>query len=115
MVTQGSASLFETVIHNQLSYDSLWVPFTITSGTTTITGTITHGQTSLNPEPLPGFGFLCNGSAVAGLDVSTTATYTATIEVPGQAPETISGQARVSGSFSAGLSVPPGLRASFTG
>jgi hypothetical protein len=115
VVTQGSASLFETVIHNQLSYDSLSVPFTITSGTTTIAGTITHGQTSLNPEPLPGFGFLCDGSAVAGLEVNTTATYTATIEVAGQAPEAISGPAHVSGSFSTGLGVQPGLTASFTG
>jgi hypothetical protein len=115
VVTQGSASLFETVIHNQLSYDSLSVPFTVTSGTTTITGTITHAQSSLNPEPLPGFAFLCKGPAVVGLDVNTTATYTATIDVPGQAPEAVSGQAHVSGSFSTGLAVQPGLTASFTG
>ena len=66
---QGSASLFDTVMHNQLSYDGLSVPFTITSGTTTITGTISHGQSSLQPGFLEGFGFLCNGPTVVGLNV----------------------------------------------
>ena len=85
---QGSANMFDTIIHNQLSYDNLAVPFTITSGTapntTTITGTISHSQYSLYPDSTPGFGLLCNGATVAGLGVNTTGTYTATMQAPGQ-------------------------------
>jgi hypothetical protein len=112
---QASASLFETVIHNQLSDDGLSAPFTITSGTTTITGTISHSQSSLNPGFLEGFGFLCNGPTVVGLNVNTTATYTATIQAPGQASQVISGQAHVGGSLSIKPGVQTSLTASFTG
>jgi hypothetical protein len=116
---QGSASLFDTVIHNQLSYDALSVPFTITSGTapdtTTITGTISHYQSSLVIGGLWGFGFLCNGPTVVGLSVNATATYTATIQVPGQAPQAISGQAHVSGSLSTQPGAQTSLTDSFTG
>ena len=116
---QSSANLFDTIIHNKLSYANLSVPFTITSGTapntTTITGTISHAQYSLYPDSTPGFGLLCNGAAVAGLGVNTTGTYTATIQAPGQAPEAISGQAAVFGSLSTEPGVQTSLTASFTG
>ena len=87
---QGSASLFDTGIHNQLSQSALLVPFTITTpGNTTITGTISNYQSSRFPNlgPLGGLGFLCSGPTVAGLSVNTTATYTATIQVPGKLPK----------------------------
>jgi hypothetical protein len=116
---QGSANLFDTIIHNQLSYDNLSVPFAITSGTapdtTTITGTISHSQSSLYPDFTAGFGLVCNGSAVAGLSVNTTATYTATIQAPGQASQTISGEVQVFGSVSAKSGVQTSLTANFTG
>lgn len=109
---QGSAGLFDTVIHNQLSQSALSVPFTITSGNTTITGTISNYQSSRFPNlgPLGGLGFLCTGPTVAGLSVNTTATYTATIQAPGQAPQAISGQAHVSGS----VSIQPGAQTMLT-
>ena len=115
---QGSASLFDTGIHNQLSQSALSVPFTITTtGNTTITGTISTYQSSRFPNlgPLWGLGFLCKGPTVAGLSVNTTATYTATIQVPGQAPQTISGQAHVSGSVSTQPGAHTTLTESFTG
>lgn len=106
---QGSASLFDTVMHNQLSQSALSVPFTITSRTTTITGTISNYQSSRFPNlgDLGGLGFLCN--ATVGLSVNTTATYTATI-THGQASQAISGQAHVGGS----LSTKPGAQTSIT-
>ena len=116
---QGSAKLFDTIIHNQLSYDNLSVPFAITSGTapdaTTITGTISHSQYSLYPDLTAGFGLVCNGAAVAGLSVNTTATYTATIQAPGQGSQTISGEAQVFGSVSTKSGVQTSLTANFTG
>jgi hypothetical protein len=112
---QGSAGLFDTVIHNQLSQSSLSVPFTITSGNTTITGTISHYQSTLMIGGLWGFGFLCNGPAVAGLSVNSNATYTATIQVPGRAPQAISGPAHVSGSVSTQPGAQTTLTDSFTG
>ena len=114
---RGSAGLFDTVIHNQLSQSALTVPFTITSGTATITGTITNYQSSRFPNlgPLGGLGFLCNGPTVAGLSVNTTATYTATIQAPGQAPQAISGHAHVSGSLSTQSGAQTTLTDSFTG
>ena len=116
---QGSAGLFDTVFHNQFSSDALSVPFTITSGTapdaTTITGTISHYQSSLVIGGLWGFGFLCSGPTVVGLSVNTTAAYTATIQVPGQAPQAISGQAHVSGSVSTQPGAQTILTDSFTG
>jgi hypothetical protein len=111
---QGSASLFDTVIHNQLSYDNLSVPFTITSGTTTITGTISHYQSTLMIGALGGFGFLCSGPIVVGLSVNTPATYTATIHT-GQASQAIIGQAHVGGSLSTKPGAKTSLTASFTG
>jgi hypothetical protein len=111
---QGSVSLFNTVIHNQLSYSALSVPFTIASGATTITGTISHYQSSLLSWYLPGFGFLCNGPTVVGLSVNATATYTATIQVPGQAPQAMSGQANVSGSLYTQSGAQTSLTDSFT-
>ncbi|HYB28102.1 MAG TPA: hypothetical protein VEF89_15905 [Solirubrobacteraceae bacterium] len=111
---QGSASLSETVMHNQLSADSISVPFTITTGATTITGTISHSQFSRYPN-LNGFGFLCAGATVVGLSVNTTATYTATIQAPGQTPQAISGQAQVFGSLYTQPGAQTSLTASFTG
>jgi hypothetical protein len=111
---QGSASLFDTVMHNQLSYDGLSVPFTITSGTTTITGTISHYQSTLMIGALGGFGFLCSGPTVVGLNVNTPATYTATIQ-RGKASQAISGQAHVGGSLSTKPGVQTSLTDSFTG
>ena len=115
---QGAAGLFDTVIHNQLSQSGLSVPFTITTpGNTTITGTISNYQSSRFPNlgPLGGLGFLCSGPTVAGLSVNTTATYTATIQVPGQAPQAISGQADVSGTVSTQSGAQTNLTESFTG
>jgi hypothetical protein len=116
---QGSVSLFDTGIHNQLSQSALSVPFTITSvtttGTTTITGTISNYQSSRFPNlgPLGGLGFLCHGPTVVGLSVNATVTYTATIQVPGQAPQAISGQAHVSGSVSTQSGAQTSLTDSF--
>jgi hypothetical protein len=116
---QGSASLFDTVMHHQLSYDTLSVPFTITSGTapesTTITGTISQYQSTLMIGGLWDFGFLCNGPAVVGLSVNSNATYTGTIQVPGQASQAISGQSHVSGSVSTQPGAQTILTDSFTG
>jgi len=114
---QGSTSLFDTVIHNQLSQSALSVPFTITSGSTTITGTISNYQYSRFPNlgPLGGLAFLCQGPTVAGLNVNTTASYTATIQLPGQAPQAISGQAQVNGTISTQPGAQTTLTARFTG
>ena len=68
-----------------------------------------------NLGPLGGLGFLCSGPTVAGLSVNTTATYTATIQVPGQAPQAISGQADVSGTVSTQSGAQTNLTESFTG
>lgn len=111
---QGSASLSESVMHNQLSGDSLTVPFTITSGATTITGTISHSQSSRYPN-LNGFGFLCNGPTVVGLSVNTAAAYTATIQAPGKTPQAISGQAQVVGDLHTEPGAQGSLTAIFTG
>ena len=113
--TQGSANLFYTVIHNMDSYDGLSVPFTITSGAATITGTISHGQITLQPQFLEGLGFLCDGPTVAGLSVNTTATYTATIQALRQASQAISRQVQVFGSLSTESGVQTSLTANFTG
>lgn len=113
--SQGSANLFYTVIHDTDSYDGLSVPFTITSGATTITGTISHSQFSLNPSFLNGFGFLCDGPTVAALSLNTTDTYTATIQAPGQASQAISGRAQVFGSVSTESGVQTSLTANFPG
>jgi hypothetical protein len=116
---QASAQMFDSIIHNKLSYANLSVPFTITSGTvpniTTITGTISHSEDSLYPDFTPGFALLCSGTAVAGLSVNTTATYTATIQAAGQASQAISGQAQVFGSLSSKPGVEGSLTATFTG
>lgn len=68
---------------------TLDIPFTLTSSTTTITGTIT------NPYPyMGGLGFICNASSIVGFEFGGNwATYSATIQPLGQAPEHISGHA----------------------
>ncbi len=74
----------------------LHIPFTISSGTTTITGTINPP----NPDTLPGW-FLCNGSTFTGFEAATGnwLNYTATIQTLGQPAQTISGTAAVDGNF----------------
>ena len=47
--------------------------------------------------------------------MNTTATYTATIQAPGQASQAISGQAQVFGSVSTESGVQTSLTANFTG
>ena len=77
------------------------IPFTITSvtsaGTTTITGTIT------NPYPWIGGSYICNGAAaLVGFSaggLANHATYTATIQAPGQPAQTIGGNVQLRGNF----------------
>jgi hypothetical protein len=52
----------------------------------------------------------CFGATVVGVTVNATATYTATIQASGQGPQTINGNAAVSGSFS----TQPGAATSMT-
>ena len=75
---------------------TLSIPFTISSGSTTITGTI------INPPPYSGGTILCfGGSFYAGGPIvnANAATYTATIQSPGQPAQTVSGTAQVSAAF----------------
>jgi len=79
---------------------TLSIPFTISSGSTTITGTVT------NPAPYSGGSLLCvrgpfyptNGLSVA----ANSATYTATIQTQRQPAHKVSGTARVSAAFQGG-------------
>ena len=74
---------------------TLSIPFEITSGTTTITGTIT------NPPPYAGGSILCGGGSLpaAGPIVgANAATYTATIQSQGHTQK-VTGTAHVSASF----------------
>jgi hypothetical protein len=75
---------------------TLSVPFTITSGSTTITGTVT------NPAPYAGGSLLCGSGSMpsAGVIVAANgATYAATIQSTGQPAKKISGTAQVSAAF----------------
>ena len=75
---------------------TLSIPFTISSGSTTITGTIT------NPPPYSGGSLLCSGgSFYAGGPIvnANAAAYTATIQASGQRAQTVSGTAQVSAAF----------------
>jgi hypothetical protein len=90
----GSASLHGN--YGPLAEGYLGIGFTITSGSTTITGTITR-------NPLYG-GVNCGGSI--GFSTSS-ATYTATIQA-GNTTQTISGAAAVAG----GLHTQPGSQGS---
>ncbi len=75
---------------------TLSIPFTIISGTTTITGSIT------NPPPYSGGSLLCwSGSFFDGGPnaAAGAATYTATIQTEGQPAQTTSGTAQFSASF----------------
>jgi hypothetical protein len=75
---------------------TLSIPFTISSGSTTITGTIT------NPPPYSGGTLLCSGgSFYAGGPIANAnaATYTATIQSKGQPAQALSGTAQVSAAF----------------
>jgi hypothetical protein len=83
------------------------IPFTISSGTTTITGTIT------NPEPYAGGSPLCgSGFLIFGIDVGTNAAqYTATIHRSGRPDRTINGTAQIGASFQFR---PPGRQTTVT-
>jgi 5-hydroxyisourate hydrolase-like protein (transthyretin family) len=89
---------------------TLGIPFTITSGTTTITGRIT------NPYPwMGGIGFICNSTSVVGFTAGANwATYTAMITVPGRAPQTINGKVQVIGNFSTQPGAQTSITAKFT-
>jgi len=102
--TNASASLSRSAGNTQLK---LAIPFTISSGTTTITGTIT------NPKPYAGGSPLCGPSFyISGIDVGTNGgQYTATIQRPGQPAQTISGTAQINGGFQFR---PPGRRTTVT-
>jgi hypothetical protein len=75
---------------------TLSIPFTISSGSTTITGTIT------NPPPYSGGSIFCYGGGfyAAGPDVNANAaTYTATIQSQRQLAQTVTGTAQVMAGF----------------
>jgi IPT/TIG domain len=75
---------------------TLSIPFTISSGGTTITGTTT------NPSPYSGGTLLCyTGSFDDGGPIvnASAAAYTATIQSNGQPTRTVSGTAQVSAAF----------------
>ena len=75
---------------------TLSIPFTITSGSTTITGTVT------NPPPYSGGSILCaGGSFTSGGPIvnASAAAYTATIQTKGQPARTVGGTAQVSAAF----------------
>ena len=87
----------------------LRVLFTITSGNTTITGAIS------NPYPYGwGIGPNCNGSAIVGFGANATnSAYTATINVLGQAPQTVNGQVHFTGNFSTQPGAQTSISATF--
>jgi hypothetical protein len=75
---------------------TLSIPFTITSGSRTITGTVT------NPSPYSGGSILCFGGSFypAGPMVyANAATYTATIQTKGQPAKKVGGTAQVRAAF----------------
>jgi hypothetical protein len=73
---------------------TLSIPFTINSGSTTITGTIT------NPPPYSGGGTSCRNFYPNGPSSNANAaTYTATIQSQGQPAQTVSGTAQFSAAF----------------
>jgi hypothetical protein len=80
----GSVQIYRTL--------TLFMPFTINSGRTTITGTVT------NPSPYSGGNLGCTGGlSVAAVGVAANAaTYTATIQTKGQPANEVSGAALVS-------------------
>jgi hypothetical protein len=99
----GSASI-QTGSHIAFGIGQLAINFAITSGTTTMSGTITDNR---------GFAAMpCNGSASFNLPIGgNSATFTGTIRAPGKTPRTIRGTALVS---SAKFYVQPGSQTSLT-
>jgi hypothetical protein len=89
--------------YGPLGWGWIQVPFTIASSTTTITGRITQA-------PLYGF-IYCGGTF--GFNTSS-ATYSATIQAPGQASQTISGPAQLSGNLSTQPGAVGSLNATLT-
>jgi hypothetical protein len=75
---------------------ALSIPFTISSGSTTITGTV------INPPPYAGGSLLCGSGSMQTWGVivhANGATYTATIQSKGQPAKQVSGTAQVSAAF----------------
>jgi hypothetical protein len=90
--TNATASLSRSAGKTQLK---LAIPFAISSGTTTITGTISNAKPYAGGSPLCGPSF-----QIFGIDVTTNgAQYTATIQRPGLPAQTISGTAQINGGF----------------
>jgi len=100
--TETNANANLSGIRNPPWKVGLHIPFVITSGNTTITGTIVSSA-----YPATGTfdaGFLCNGSVPVGFSLGGAYTYpspkyTATIQTPGQPAQPISGNATISGGF----------------
>lgn len=90
--TNASSSLYRNAGHTQLM---LSIPFAISSGTTTIKGTIT------NPSPYTGGNAVCGSSFyIFGIGVAAnTANYTTTIKRSGHPAQTVRGTAQISGGF----------------
>jgi hypothetical protein len=87
---------------------TLSIPFTISSGSTAITGAVT------NPAPYAGGSLLCYRSPfnpTNGLSVAAnSATYTATTRTQGQPAHKVSGTAQVSAAFQGGrVTTPPNV------
>lgn len=73
---------------------TLSIPFTVSSGATTITGSVT------NPPPYSGGSLLCSNFFAAGVVVNAgAAAYTATIQSTGTTARRVSGTAQVSAAF----------------
>lgn len=75
---------------------ALSIPFTISSGSITITGTVS------NPPPYAGGSLVCGSGSMqtAGVIVAANgATYTATIQSKGQPAQKVSGPAQVNAAF----------------
>jgi hypothetical protein len=99
----GKASLHGN--YGPVASGQLGISFAITSGTTTISGTITR-------NPLIG-GVYCGGSIGYGGGEDIGA-YTATIQTPGKSPQPISGAADLSGWLSTTSGSQDSLTAALT-
>ena len=94
--TQTNANVRISVLTWTSRTLTLSIPFTITSGSTTITGTVT------NPPPYAGGSLGCGSGSMQTASVivaANGATYTATIQSKGQPAQNVLGTAQVSASF----------------
>jgi hypothetical protein len=92
----ASASLTRIAAVKPYTQLKLAIPFTIVSGSTTISGAIA------NPSPYAGGYYSCFGGSfhIGGVLVNANgATYTATIQRSGQPAQTVSGTAEITGGF----------------